>query len=203
MGCLVFSSWKKHDVGICERNLDSHISRLFFMIFWNFLSGLLFEILFQNSYLKCFFKILFSRFFFKIRFVFQDSFLQKSFCKILENTEENKTKTTKLTFRTLLKQPRGQKSNQVKTIWPYLRILCGCKGRSSGPTSTSWSLIKLYMVSPTTFPNRVCLFCNSWVGPMVKKNWLELSSFPALAMATRPRLINLSLVWTSSLKGAP
>ena len=40
----------------------------------------------------------------------------------------------------------------------------------------------------------VCLFCSSCVGPKVKKNWLPLSSLPELAMATKPRRQNLSLI---------
>ena len=38
-----------------------------------------------------------------------------------------------------------------------------------------------------TLPNIVCLPWSSCVGPRVKKNWLELSSLPAFAIATRPR----------------
>ena len=45
--------------------------------------------------------------------------------------------THKMQYKILIQNADIEKSNQVKTIWPYLRILCGCKGRSSGPTSTS------------------------------------------------------------------
>ena len=53
---------------------------------------------------------------------------------------------------------------------------------------------KLYF----TFPKMVCFFCSSSARSNVKKNWLALSSFPALAIATKPRLLNLRRWWNSS-----
>ena len=40
-----------------------------------------------------------------------------------------------------------------------------------------------------TFPNMVCLLLSSGAAPSVKKNWLPLSFFPALAIATSPLLV--------------
>ena len=51
---------------------------------------------------------------------------------------------------------------------------------------------------PFTFPKIVCLFINSGVAPIVKKNWEPLSLGPPLAMATKPRLTKRNRECTSS-----
>ena len=74
---------------------------------------------------------------------------------------------------------------------------------SIATTEHSYTAINCYYMlasSPTTkgdgrplaFPNSVCLLLSSSALPRVKKNWLPLSLGPPLAIATRPRRMNLS-----------
>mmetsp|Transcript_8020 Transcript_8020/g.20678 ORF Transcript_8020/g.20678 Transcript_8020/m.20678 type:complete len:219 (+) Transcript_8020:341-997(+) len=89
------------------------------------------------------------------------------------------------------------------TSAPVIRT--GCTGRSV-PSSSSPSpmRITLNIVASATFPNMVCFLSSSSHLSSVIKNWLPLLfGLFALAMATIPLVLNLSLECISSANGAP
>lgn len=98
-----------------------------------------------------------------------------------------------------------------KEHWEFIHIAIPCLPTTTKPAKLRLTATKnykgdimrqakyMYHVVHLTFPNMVCFLLSSSALPRVKKNWLPLSLEPPLAMATRPRRVNLRRWWNSSL----